>query len=179
MKILKAISILTLALIVFGAQQISAQKTIAKRKVPQVMTAKMLFIKKNTDSLIKKMNKHLPKTLNTCTLAKWTMKAPQPAEDPSESTFASIWKTNFDGMQVQINSSVSPGLTGLIISGIKLTLSARTGYNRKRVSSWILARYGQNTRVGSTDFFIEYMTNCWFVFRLNQRNVVIELKWMG
>lgn len=176
----KTIIILISLFFVFsGITFLKGQTPVRKKIVPQKSTSKLIFIRKNTDRIIRKMAKHLPATLNECTLAKWTMKDPRPSEDPSTSNFASIWKTSFDGMQVQINSSVSPGYTGLIISGIKLTFPARTGYSRTRVSNWIKAKYGNNTRVGSTEYFIEYMTNCWLIFRLNQRSVVVELKWMG
>jgi hypothetical protein len=145
----------------------------------RVKKPELVFIQKNTTMVINKLNKHLPPTLNTCTLAKWTMKAPKPPEDPANNVLSSIWETTYDGMRVKITSSVSPGYEGMIISGIKLTIPVRTGYNRKTVSDWILRKYGTNTRVGSTQYSIEYMTNCWWFFKLRSKEVTVELKWNG
>ena len=179
MKNLKVASIITLMLIIFGTFMIPAQKTIVKRKTPVLITAKMRMLIRRTNSIIGKMDKHLPRTLNVCKLAKWTMKDPKPAEDPGQGGIGSLWNTTYDGMRVEIYSSVSPGYEGQIIARIKLTIPARNGYLRKRVSDWVYARYGNNTRVGSTMYSPEYMTNCWLRFSIRDKMVIIEMKWMG
>lgn len=178
MKILKILFIFIIILTFCNTSAFQAQTYTVKKKQPVSVTSQLSFIRKNTSFIIKKLYKHLPATLNECRLAKWTMKAPKPAEDPSHDVFASVWTTTFDGMRIKINSSVSPGYEGLIIAGIKLTINVPVGYDKKKVHDWIIRRYGSNTRVGSTAYSIEYMTNCWFVFKLYQKKVIIQLKWM-
>lgn len=173
------------------SNKVGFQVKCDKKKVPilamkkfdlskiRVKKPELIFIQKNTTRIINKLSKHLPRTLNICKLAKWIMKSPQPSGDPNTGVVSSIWKTTYDGMDIQVTSSVSPGYEGMIISGIKLTISANTGYNRNQVSGWITKKYGTNTMVGSTAYSIEYMTNCWFFFKLYPKKVIVELKWKG
>lgn len=167
---------LMVLLIVPGLQ---AQKTYTRKKTLTASKPGLIFIRQNTEAVIKKLIKYLPATLNECRLANWTMKAPQPPQDRNRDGLASTWTTSLDGIQVRIYSSRSPGYEGLIIAGIKLTIQVGTGYDRAAVSKWIHNRFGTNTVVGSTPYRIEYRTNCWFLFRLNPKSVEVELKWNG
>jgi len=178
MRIAKAAFVFALMIFLL-APQVQGQKKVLKKRTLTASQPGLVFIRQNTAFVIKKMLKHLPATLNECRLAKWTMKSPKPPEDPNHDVLASVWNTNYDGMQVRIYSSVSPGYTGMIIAGIKLTIPVRTGYDRAAVSKWILNRYGTQTVVGSTAYRIEYRNRCWFIFRLESKEVIIELKWMG